>query len=79
VADAVLIAANLNTASGGKRGGPLKRTHRLPEGPPPLNSILETTRPEARMALPAGVGKRVFGFEHDPETVATGFRKVMRQ
>jgi hypothetical protein len=59
VADAVLIAANLNTASGGKRGGPLNKTHRLPEGPPPLNSILETARPEAHIALRADVGKWV--------------------
>ena len=59
VADAVLIAANLNTASGGKRGGPLNKTHRLPAGPPPLNSILETARPEAHIALRAGVGKWV--------------------
>jgi hypothetical protein len=82
VADAVLIAANLNTASGGKRGGPLNKTHRLPEGPPPLNSILETARPEAllaRIALQAGVGKRVFGFEHDPEQSVPIFRKVVRQ
>ena len=78
MADAVLIAANLNTASGGKRGGPLNKTHRLPEGPPPLNSILETARPEARIALSAGVGKRVFGFEHDPEQSVPVFRKAMR-
>jgi len=78
VADAVLIAANLNTASGGKRGGPLNKTHRLPEGPPPLNSILETARPEAHIALRAGVGKRVFGFEHDPEQSEPVFLKVMR-
>jgi hypothetical protein len=77
-ADAVLIAANLNTASGGKRGGPLDKTHRLPEGPLPLNSILETARPEARIALRAGFGKRVFGFEHDPEQSEPAFRKVMR-
>jgi len=77
VADAVLIAANLNTASGGKRGGPLNKTHRLPEGPPPLNSILKTAWLEARIAL-AGVGKRVFGFEHDPEQSVSIFRKVVR-
>ena len=74
----VLIAANLNTASGGKRGGPLNKTHRLAEGLPPLNSILETARPEARIALRAGVGKRVFGFEHDPEQSVPVFRKAMR-
>ena len=77
VADAVLFAANLNTASGGKRGGPLNKTHRLPERPPPLNSILEMARPEAllaRIALREGVGKRVFGFEHDPEIHALGLR-----
>ena len=50
VADAVLSAANLNTASGGKRGGPLKKTHSLPELSAPLNSILELARPEALLA-----------------------------
>jgi hypothetical protein len=75
VADAVLIAANLNTASGGKRGGPLNEIHRLPARPLPLNSILETTRPEARIALRAGVGKRVFGFEHDYEQSEPVFRR----
>jgi hypothetical protein len=50
VAGAVLFAANLNTASGGKRGGPLNKTHSLPERPPPLNSILEMARPEAFLA-----------------------------
>jgi hypothetical protein len=57
VADAVLFAANLNTVSGGKRGGPLNKTHRLPEGTPPLNSILELARPEAFLACIAFCAK----------------------
>ena len=58
VADAVLFAANLNTVSGGKRGGPLNKTHRLRERPPPLNSILELARPEAYRFLREGAGKQ---------------------
>src|SRR5712671_501841 len=50
VADAVLFAANLNTVSGGKRGGPLNKIHRLPEIAAPLNTILELARPEAFFA-----------------------------
>jgi hypothetical protein len=59
VADAVLFAANLNTVSGGKRGGPLNKTHKLPEIAAPLNTILELARPEAFfacIALREGVG-----------------------
>src|ERR1700704_3394237 len=64
VAGAVLFSANLKTVSGGKRGGPLNKIHRLPEIAAPLNTILELARPEAFfacIALREGVGKRVFG------------------
>jgi hypothetical protein len=57
VADAVLFAANLNTVSGGKRGAAAQQTHRLPEGTPPLNSILELARPEAFLACIAFCAK----------------------